>query len=391
MSTSAKKEKDSKPSDPRLSAVLVGCGGMGKNQAKILAQHPDFRLLAVCDVAAAAAEAVAAELGVKAYADFAAMLAMEKPETVIICTGNDTHAALTIAAAQAGVKGVYCEKPMATNMGDARAMVAACKQRGAALVVNHQRRVNADLVAARELIASGALGDLMLVRGNCAGDILSDGTHLIDSLQWLTGDQEVKWVFGQVHRDLAAIREKNEKMNVKATPGMRYGHVVESGGLGVYQLASGVRIEVFCGDVSQERRYYQDYEIFGTTGRLWRLGDQLAPNLFIEDAQGGSLRTAPGASNWFWQPLPCGAGQQGSWRAVDLPDGPRKNAIAVGYEMFAKMIRTGAPHPMSGENALRGFEVIMAIYESARLHKKITLPLQQDRFPLELMVAEGKI
>ena len=61
MSTSAKKEKDSKASDPRLSAVLVGCGGMGKNQAKILAQHPDFRLLAVCDVAAAAAEAVAAE------------------------------------------------------------------------------------------------------------------------------------------------------------------------------------------------------------------------------------------------------------------------------------------------------------------------------------------
>ena len=46
---------------------------------------------------------------------------------------------------------------------------------------------------------------------------------------------------------------------------------------------------------------------------------------------------------------------------------------------------------MSGENALRGFEVIMAIYESARLHKKITLPLQQDRFPLELMVAEGKM
>jgi len=364
---------------------------MGKNQAKILARHPAFELAAVCDLDAARAQAVADELQVRSYHDFDAMLAQEKPDTVSVCTGNLAHAGPTIAAARAGVRGVYCEKPMAMCMAEARAMVTECAARGVALVINHQRRIAPDLVAARQVIASGALGQVMLVRGMCAGDILSDGTHVIDSVQWLTGDQAVQWVLGQVHRDLAAMKQQLEKHPDarQNPPGTRFGHVVESGGMGVYQLADDTRVEIFCGDMVDRRRFYQDYEIIGTRGRLWRTGDQAKPNLFISDADGGPLRTAPGQSNWFWQPQACAEGARAEWRAVELPPASEPNAISAGYTGFAKMIHDGAAHPMSGAIALRGFEVVMAIYESARLHKKITLPLQQERFPLEIMVEEG--
>lgn len=57
--------------------------------------------------------------------------------------------------------------------------------------------------------------------------------------------------------------------------------------------------------------------------------------------------------------------------------------------MLAKMVREKieVDHPLSAEKALRGFEVVMAVYESARLHKRIRLPLEQEKFPLELMMA----
>ena len=55
------------------------------------------------------------------------------------------------------------------------------------------------------------------------------------------------------------------------------------------------------------------------------------------------------------------------------------------------MVREGADHPLSGESALRDLEVIMAIFESARLRKKIELPLDQPRFPLDIMIEEGRV
>ena len=52
-------------------------------------------------------------------------------------------------------------------------------------------------------------------------------------------------------------------------------------------------------------------------------------------------------------------------------------------------VRTGASHPLAGEVALRGFEVVMAIYESARTRCMIRMPLQQDQFPLAVMIEES--
>lgn len=345
-----------------LRAAVVGCGRMGRNQARILARMPEYALVAASDISRDAAEQVASDLdGVTPYDDFGRLLTEQQPEVVAVCASNVAHAALTIQAAEAAVRGIYCEKPMATCLGDARAMVDACRERGAVLLVNHQRRTGGDLRTARELIDGGGIGDVGLLRGQCAGDLLSDGTHLVDSLMSLAGDRPAAWVFGQTHRPPPDDAERG--MGFTASGGYRFGHPIEQGAMAAVQLDGGPRLELLCGDLRLDGSEYQDYEVVGSSGRLWRKGDRAWPNLFIQD------------------------GQHGEWQAIEW-DNDGVHPIERGFRDLARLVHEGGEHPLSGDIALRHFEVLMAIYESARLHRKLTLPLEQDRFPLELMIED---
>ncbi len=379
-------------SEKLLKIVLVGCGGMGRNQVRILKSLVPFELTAVCDLREQIVQEVAAEFGVKAYTDYDVMLEQERPDTVSICTSNASHAILTILAARAGVRGIYCEKPMATNLADAREMVQACREAGAVLVINHQRRIGHDLLTARRLIEEGFLGEVRTLRGQCAGDILSDGTHVVDSLMWLTGDPDVEWVVGQVHRKIDATmieraKQQSQRCGCDVAPGMRYGHAVENGGLGLIQLRDGPRLEITCGDLRAQFRTYQDYEIVGDRATLWRTGDQVKPNLYINDGGTGGWHTGID-DKWVLRPISSDDGA-GAWRPVEIPDDLPEPGIPGGYLRFAEAIREGTPHPMDGDRALKGFELVMAIYEGARTHGKLEMPLHQKRFPLEPMIEQG--
>ena len=371
-----------------LRAAVVGARAMGKRHAQVLSKQSNYRLAAVCDLVPEIAHECAAEVGATAYTDLRELLRVERPEVVVICTNNTTHARLTIEVAQAGVRSIVCEKPMATCLGDAREMVAACEKAGVILLVNHQRRLGADLAEMRRLIDSGAIGDVIEIRGWCAGDILSDGTHLIDSLLWLSGDGEADWVAGHISRDLssAAGWPKSETPDTKR--GFRYGHAVESGGWGLIHLKDERRLEIFCGDY-RGRREYQEYEVIGTHGRLWRIGDRMRPNLFIEDASGGDLEARFDEDTGYIYPQSSPNGR-GPWRAVPVTPLASGGAIPEAYQRLVRCLREGIDHPMTGRNALRGLELVMAIYESARLGGRVSLPLAQEVFPLDLMIKEGR-
>jgi UDP-N-acetyl-2-amino-2-deoxyglucuronate dehydrogenase len=376
-----------------LKAVLVGCGGMGKRQAGILMERPEFELCAVCDLSDENRNATAALHGVKGYDDFNAMLETEKPDVVIVTTSNVPHAPLTIAAAEFGVRGVYCEKPMAMNLAEARRMVQVCKETDTVLVINHQRRIGPDLLEARRQIKEGAIGKVLRVRGHCGGDILSDGTHVVDCLMWLLGDPQPEWILGQFHRQIddgmlerAALQKSKGQ---PGQPGYRFGHPVENGGMAIVQFPDdGPRMEVFCGDMRETHRTYQDYEIIGSHGRIWRSGDKVGENLFIQTTDGGPLCISHG-ENWAACALPDKEGKAGGWSVLPLPDSSPTPGIPGGYERFARTILEGEPHPMAGHVALKGFEIVMGIYESARLRKQLMFPLEGiERFPLEVYIEE---
>lgn len=376
-----------------LRAVLVGCGGMGRHQVRILHELEEYELTGVCDLIEQNARGAGQKTGATPYTDFAEALAAEQPDVAAICTDNASHARLTIMAAEADVRGVYCEKPMAVSLDEARAMVAACEERGIPLAINHQRRIGPDLVEMRRLMESGAIGEVRRICASCAGDILSDGTHAVDSVLHLVGDREVKWVLGQVHREMNEFmleRSEAQRQRGQANePGFRFGHPVENGGMAVFQIVDGPRIELFTGDMRERRSIYQDYVVHGDTGRLWRPGDRAKPNVFIQDARGGTWDVDP--EEWDFRPRPNDGDTPGIWRPVDVHRDESRNSIAEGYRRLALQIHEGRPHEMCGRNALRGFEVVMAIYESARLSKRIKLPLEQGRFPLAIMLEQGAL
>lgn len=74
------------------------------------------------------------------YADYKEMLSREKLNIVSVCTPSGTHSQIAVDAAKSGVKAIFCEKPIATSVPEARKIVDACKKHGMYLTVNHSRR-----------------------------------------------------------------------------------------------------------------------------------------------------------------------------------------------------------------------------------------------------------
>ncbi|MFO8006578.1 MAG: Gfo/Idh/MocA family oxidoreductase, partial [Candidatus Brocadiia bacterium] len=91
-----------------LRAVVVGCR-MGRRHARAMAALEDYEVVGVCDLEEETARQAAEHTrGARIYADFGEMLETERPDVVGVATPTDSHAKLTIAAAQSGVQGVCC-------------------------------------------------------------------------------------------------------------------------------------------------------------------------------------------------------------------------------------------------------------------------------------------
>ncbi|WP_308636365.1 Gfo/Idh/MocA family protein [Paenibacillus silvisoli] len=347
----------------KLRAVVIGCK-MGLNHAKAIASVPDFELVGLCDLNADTARDAAAQTGGSAavYTDFGLMLEELQPDVAVIATPTGSHAKLTIVAAEAGVKAIYCEKPMAVHMGDARKMTEVCEQKGALLIIGHQRRMSAPFIAMREQIEAGTIGKPYLMRATCAGDFLSDGTHSVDTLLYLAGEEKIKWVLSAMFRQ-DVEPGLPDQYDYAIFTGRRYGHAVESGMMVTLEFESGLRAEFLTGDARLPGRGYQDIEVFGDQGRLWRAGDGAIPDVLVQDAQAGGFRGIE----------------------LNTPD-IYNDVLPNVFRKLAVSIRTGEPHPLAASTAIKVMEVVMAAYESARLGRRLELPLKQDRFPLDIML-----
>lgn len=143
---------------------LVGCGWVARDYvAPALRAAPSASLVALCEPDANALQRIADESpAVAAFASIDEMLAADI-DAVYVATPNHLHRVLTEKAARAG-KHVLCEKPMALNYEDARAMVEVCAQNGVVYATAFDQRFHAAHEQLRELIATGELGEITLAR-----------------------------------------------------------------------------------------------------------------------------------------------------------------------------------------------------------------------------------
>ena len=152
---------------------FIGCGrplrtdgatgfGMSHAHAQGYKASPDCVITALADISEENAKAFQeTHGGERIYTDYHEMLKKEDLDIVSIATWPHLHAPMVIACAEAGVRAIHCEKPMATTYGDSKRMVEACDKHGVQLTFNHQRRFGKPYRKARELLREGAVGELV--------------------------------------------------------------------------------------------------------------------------------------------------------------------------------------------------------------------------------------
>lgn len=140
---------------------VIGTGRMGRLRASICLQHPAVTTVLVCGADFARARAVGDELGAQAAADVDRMLT--GVDAVIVATDSARHADLVEAALAAGIP-TFCEKPLTLDLGASERIAAIVADTGARVQVGFQRRFDPGYVAVREVVRSGRLGLLHLVR-----------------------------------------------------------------------------------------------------------------------------------------------------------------------------------------------------------------------------------
>ena len=149
-----------------LAVGLIGYNFMGKAHSNAWRQAPHFfdpsvgvRMKTICGRNRAAVKKAATKLGWEnAQTDWRRVIDDSKIDIVDICTPNDSHCEIAIAAAQAG-KAILCEKPLARNIDEAEKMVRAVKKaRVVNMVCHNYRRVPA-IVLAKQMIERGEIGD----------------------------------------------------------------------------------------------------------------------------------------------------------------------------------------------------------------------------------------
>ena len=144
--------------------AIVGCGWVARDYvAPALRDVPSATLVALCDPDQNARNRIAADTpGATTFGDLAALLESDV-DAVYIATPNHLHRAICEAAARAG-KAVLCEKPMATTLADARAMVRVCAENGVRYATAFDQRFHAAHERLRDLINEGRLGEITLAR-----------------------------------------------------------------------------------------------------------------------------------------------------------------------------------------------------------------------------------
>lgn len=184
---------------------LVGAGAIAQAYAQAFTQTTAAKLVAVADSRREAAEKMADAAQCQAFTDAESMADAVELDAVLVCTPPSTHREICCALMERGIH-VLCEKPLAISSADAEAMIAAAEARGLHFTMASKFRYVADVQKAKELIANGTIGEVVLfenvftgrvdmsTRWNSnpeiagGGVLIDNGTHSVDVARFCLGE-----------------------------------------------------------------------------------------------------------------------------------------------------------------------------------------------------------
>ncbi|HXF25516.1 MAG TPA: Gfo/Idh/MocA family oxidoreductase [Gemmatimonadaceae bacterium] len=333
--------------------ALVGCGRIAKNHFDAIERVDGLDLVAVADVVQARAEAAGAANGVPAFASLADMMAAVDCDIVTVATPSGLHPVHGIEAARAG-KHVVSEKPMAISLAGADSLIDACSEAGVRLFVVKQNRLNPAIQLVKRAVEKGRFGrihsanctvrwarpqdyyDQAPWRGTWAmdgGAFMNQASHYVDLIQWLAGPVESVAA-------MTATQERKIEAEDSGAAVLRF----QNGAIGVLDVTM----------LTYPRNLEGSLTILGNRGSVkiggtavnrvdtWLFEDYDDDDKLIESAA-----TTP--------PTVYGFGHQGYYRNV------------------VRVLRGEAVPDTDGREGRKSLEIILAIYESARTGKVVSL------------------
>ncbi|TLW90454.1 Gfo/Idh/MocA family oxidoreductase [Saccharomonospora piscinae] len=337
--------------------AVVGAGLIGRRHLGLLGADPDCEPAAVVDPDPAARAALP---GIPAYAELADMLAVVRPDGVIVASPNRFHAEHVLRCLAHGVP-VLVEKPLADSVADGLAMVEAAESAGVPLLVGHHRRHSPLLAAARAVVRRGTLGRLVAVQGTAlfrkpddyferapwrarpgGGPILINLIHEIDNLRALCGD-----ITGVQATASGATRGFAVEDTAAIT--LRFA----SGALGTFLLsdaaASARSWELTSREDPRFPRHEDEdcYVLAGTDGSLG------IPTM--------RLRVYEGTPSW-WEPL----------RTAVVPV-EREDPLARQLTHFRAVIQGRRPPLVDGREGLATLRTTLAVTDAVRTGEQVEI------------------
>jgi len=335
---------------------LIGCGRISKNHFDAIAKVDGLALRAVCDSDEERARSAGEQLGVPWYSSVATMLEKADVDAVTICTPSGLHAQHGVAAAKAG-KHVITEKPMAITLEQADALVQACDTAGVHLFVVKQNRLNPSIQLLKRAVDKGRFGKIFManatVRWNRpqdyydsaswrgtwefdGGAFMNQASHYVDLIQWLVGPV-----------DTVMAKTATQARRIEA----------EDSGVAVLRFRNGAIGVIEVNVLTYPRNWEGSIAIIGEKGSAkvggtavnkvehWAFAEYDDDDKLIETAA-----TNPTSVYGF--------GHEGYYR----------NVLAV--------LRGEAQPGTDGRAGRKSLELILGIYESAKLGREVPLPLR---------------
>jgi UDP-N-acetyl-2-amino-2-deoxyglucuronate dehydrogenase len=333
--------------------ALVGCGRIAKNHFDAIARVDGLDLVGVADVVPARAEAAGTANRVPAFTSLAEMLAAVDCDVVTVATPSGLHPAHGIEAARSG-KHVVSEKPMAISLAGADSLIDACAEAGVRLFVVKQNRLNPAIQLVKRAVQKGRFGrihsanctvrwarpqeyyDQAPWRGTWAmdgGAFMNQASHYVDLIQWLAGPVESVAA-------MTATQERKIEAEDSGAAVLRF----QNGAIGVLDVTM----------LTYPKNLEGSLTILGDSGSV-KIGGTAVNRVetwLFEDYDDDDKLIEAAATT---PPTVYGFGHQGYYRNV------------------LRVLRGEAVPDTDGREGRKSLEIILAIYESARTGKAVSL------------------
>lgn len=323
---------------------IIGCGWAGQQHAQALqALAQRVELCAVVDTDIALAKAKAQEWQVPVWtSDYHQILDPAQLDAVTVCLPHDLHAPVSIEALNQGLH-VLVEKPLANTLAEADAMIAAAAAANRRLMVAETVRFHQTYLKVVELLQSGLLGDLFMIRisrehemhaylrqrpwfleQESAGIMVSGGIHDFEIVRMLGGD--IEHVYGLVGR--------------KVLPEM----VADDTSVALAGLRSGVAAVISESFSLKTPRPGVHGAVHGSRGSLWFYNEQIQTYTASQDGRPDSVETI----------------------TVEA-----RNTFEAEIEHFLDCLDDGAEPITSGRDQRKPLAAVVATYESFKLGRRV--------------------